>query len=794
MYRLALAGAFACLLGAQSSPIPVLTQLTPNRAQAGTPLSVPMDVSGSNFYTNSFVLFGNSLLPTTYVNGGLLRVVIPPNLLITPALVRVVVVNVFYNENQTTTNYQSNPMDFLVEASLRIDTLEPASAFANTPDSDLFINGIGFIGGSQVLWDGTPLQSFYVNSARILARIPASLKAVGQPYTANIQVRNPRTSTVPEQVSNPLPFRVLINLQITSLNPSTARAGGPQFTMDVAGSGYVLASRVMWGATELQTQFLSNSLLRATVPAALIANPGRLDISVVNPEGAISNLVPFSVTAPFRLISIDPNTRIAGTTAFLMKATGSGFVNGSRVLWNGNPIPNSFTNEFELEATVAANLIAGAGTAQVSVRLPDGTVSNALTFTITSIFSLTSLSRTQATEGDPGFILTALGSGFDPRAQLQFGTTRLAPGAQNSTQMLVDIPSSLLRAGSYAVMVVNGDGRQSNSIGFTVLPRPIQPPVLSSISPNAMLVGSGAFILTLNGSNFTKFSIVRWNTTDLGTNFLSDTQLTAAVPANLLATVGTANVMVVDDPRFSGTAPFTVRAPQPVTPDVTGLQIGAQSNITVTISAPAELDLSGAIELLFTPNAAGVPATYFDPDLKFASGGTRATFTIPRGSMQAVIPGGIQFGSVAGDVTVRVATLTGGGVNVLAAPVSRTITIPQAKPTIVAGSATLTSPAAGQLLLELVGSANSRVVTLIRVAFAATTGNTIDQGASIDVSEVATPFRDFFASQAGQAGGANFRVRIPFTVSQGDLNAVQTATVTVINALGNSDPVVAARR
>src|SRR5206468_1650650 len=46
--------------------------------------------------------------------------------------------------------------------------------------------------------------------------------------------------------------------------------------------------------------------------------------------------------------------------------------------------------------------------------------------------------------------------------------------------------------------------------------------------------------------NFMSGSTVKWNTTALTTTFVSSTQLTATVPAALIATAGTASVTVVN--------------------------------------------------------------------------------------------------------------------------------------------------------------------------------------------------------------------------------------------------------
>ncbi|MER3465584.1 MAG: hypothetical protein C4329_15405, partial [Chitinophagaceae bacterium] len=56
-------------------------------------------------------------------------------------------------------------------------------------------------------------------------------------------------------------------------------------------------------------------------------------------------------------------------------------------------------------------------------------------------------------------------------------------------------------------------------------------PTTTSISPNNATAGGSAFTLTVNGTNFTNASTVRWNGSNRTTTFVSATQLTAAITA-----------------------------------------------------------------------------------------------------------------------------------------------------------------------------------------------------------------------------------------------------------------------
>ena len=69
-------------------------------------------------------------------------------------------------------------------------------------------------------------------------------------------------------------------------------------------------------------------------------------------------------------------------------------------------------------------------------------------------------------------------------------------------------------------------------------------PVVGSISPTSAVAGGSQFTLTVNGTGFTADAHVYWDSTQLTTAYVSSTQLTASVPAALIAAEGTAGITV----------------------------------------------------------------------------------------------------------------------------------------------------------------------------------------------------------------------------------------------------------
>jgi hypothetical protein len=73
---------------------------------------------------------------------------------------------------------------------------------------------------------------------------------------------------------------------VASLAPSTAAAGGADFTLTVNGHHFDSNAVVVWNGTPLTTSFVSNAQLTASVPSSDITNPGPAEVFVYNPANS----------------------------------------------------------------------------------------------------------------------------------------------------------------------------------------------------------------------------------------------------------------------------------------------------------------------------------------------------------------------------------------------------------------------------------------------------------------------------------------------------------------------------
>src|SRR5439155_1393048 len=272
--------------------------------------------------------------------------------------------------------------------------------------------------------------------------------------------------------------------------------------------------------------------------------------------------------------------------------------------------PTSFNVTGLLPAGLSVNtstgLISGtpttAGTYSVTISATNagGTGSATLTLTITNpVPTITSISPTSTTAGSAQFTLTVNGTKFVSSSTVNWNGSALTTPFVSSIKLKAIVPAAnVATAGTASITVVNPppSGGTSNSVTFTIN-NPL--PTTTSISPTCTTAGSADFILTVNGTNFVSTSTVNWNGAPLATTFVSSTQLTATVPASLVATAGTASITVVNPTPGGGTSnvqTFTISATTPaITSPLTATgPVGVAFSYTITATdSPTSYDADG---------------------------------------------------------------------------------------------------------------------------------------------------------------------------------------------------------
>lgn len=564
------------------NPVPTVTTTTPTSAAVGGQ-GFAMTVNGTNFVPGAAVQWNGNNRVTTFVSATQLTAQIPASDIATSGTATIRVVNPGPGGGA------SNTVNFTIASPAplpRISTISPTSVMGGGDAFPLTVNGTNFTQNSVVRINGNPLATTFVNNTQLTAAVTA--EDIDTPGTASITVFTPPpgggTSNAALLTINVPPNPVPV---IATINPNAVSSGGPNFTLTVTGTGFVQGSVVRFNNADRTTTFVSATEVRAIIQAGDIINGGTANITVFNPApaGGTSNTATLTINfAPPVITLLSPSSAVAGGQAFQLNVTGTNFAPGSVVRWKGEDRTTAFISVTELAAQIPAADITNAGTATVAVFSPSpgGGLSNAITFTINPqarpLPRISALSPNSALAGSPEITLTVTGTNFVSDSVVRWNGQPRATTFVNSTQVTALIPASDLASVGNALVTVYtppAGGGESNPLTFAINTPPNPVPVVTSISPNTVGAGTGAFVLTVNGTGFVNGSTVQFNGSNRATTFISATQLTAQILAEDIAGANGPAIRVVSPSPGGGTSNEVILSVINPVPVITALQPSA---------------------------------------------------------------------------------------------------------------------------------------------------------------------------------------------------------------------------
>jgi len=176
---------------------------------------------------------------------------------------------------------------------------------------------------------------------------------------------------------------------LTSIVPTSTTEGVGAFVLAVNGTGFLPTSEVQWNGTNLTTTYGNAAQLTAAITAAEVATAGTVTVTVSNPpSGGTSSGATFTINNPPPVLySITPSQALAGSGGFTLTVNGSRFVPRCVIQWDNTNQPTTFISANQLTATVAANYVASAGLASVTVisPVPGGGTSASTLFSIAPV-------------------------------------------------------------------------------------------------------------------------------------------------------------------------------------------------------------------------------------------------------------------------------------------------------------------------------------------------------------------------------------------------------------------------
>jgi outer membrane protein assembly factor BamB len=324
--------------GDPATATPGLVALSPASVVAGS-AGFTLTISGINFNQTSQVLWNGQARATTYVSPTTLNVLVNASDIASMTTAYVTV------SNTASGGGTSSGLQFQVTAPVpTITSLQPATAALGGSAYTLTVNGTGFDGYTQVMWNGGTRTTTYVSSTKVTAQISAADIALAGVVPVNV------TEITGNVASNTMNVTIAAQpLALGSIVPSFVSANGPAYVETLIGTGFDATSVVQWNGVPRATTLVSTTQLKVQVSAADIASVGSASLQVVN-TGAGAG------TSVARTLTIGAPSTAA--TAFQVNPQHNGATRFASVLapasWSTTPAWTAF-----LGGTASYPLIAG---------------------------------------------------------------------------------------------------------------------------------------------------------------------------------------------------------------------------------------------------------------------------------------------------------------------------------------------------------------------------------------------------------------------------------------------------
>lgn len=307
------------------------------------------------------------------------------------------------------------------------------------------VTGTNFTADSSVTFDGTTAPTVtVVDSTTLTVVSPASSGSVHVIVT-----------TSNGMIASDDTFNYYATPAVTSVMPATGPAAGGT-AVSIAGSGFLSADTVTFGATSVPFTYVNDGLITAVAPAG----GGTVDVQVSGPGGAsaTSSNDQFTYTAAVPTVAdVSPSSGPTGggTT---VTVTGTNLTGATAVTFGAAPASAFTVNS---ATSITATAPAGTGLVDVRVTTPAGTsaAQDDLFFYVLAP-TITSVSPNHGpTTG--GTSVTISGTNLDPVTRVKFGATNAAGIIiTDSTTIVAVAPPG---TGTVDVTVISDGGTSATS-------------------------------------------------------------------------------------------------------------------------------------------------------------------------------------------------------------------------------------------------------------------------------------------------------------------------------------------
>jgi trimeric autotransporter adhesin len=457
-----------------------------------------------------------------------------------------------------------------------ISSVHPVLIEAGAVGLQLTVLGSHFTAASRARWNGEDRVTSFESATRLHVTLAAGDLAA--PGTASLVIVHGTVQSAAYQVTvrNPVPA-------LHGITPDSLLVGSPGAVVRLKGSGFSVTSEGRVTGAARQTTFIADSLLDMQLLVTDLATADVKEITVHNPApgGGTSGALMYGASNPMPVIgSVSPATFHFGVNTTLT-VTGSGFVPGSIIIWNGVLLAGTtYEAPDRLTYDIHGTMVPLPGIVQVAVRnpAPGGGTSTPVAVPVEYPAPvLTSVDPASVASDAGALTLIVEGQRFMPGVMVEIaGVTRTTQHV-TAARLLVPLTAEEVAVAGNHPVIARNPGPGGGPSAAVTLQISVAPPRLTGLSPASAAAGGGSFSLVVGGRNFGEGSTVRWNGGDQSTVLGSPTALTATISAVDIAAAGTAWVSVFDPGTglTSTSHPFTIAPPAPEATTVDSIALRA---------------------------------------------------------------------------------------------------------------------------------------------------------------------------------------------------------------------------
>jgi len=488
-----------------------------------------------------------------------------------------------------------------------ISSISPTSVPAGSNALTLTVSGSGFLSTSVVQVNSiSESTTTFVSSTELTATVPASQLVSGADLAvvvSNGSLTSGSGTLVDLEVDNPAPA-------ITSVSPTSEPTGATSPNITVTGTGFVPTTVINVNGAARTTTFTSSTQVSVTLRAADVSAAGSLSLTAVNskPSGGTSAPATLTISAPNpipTISAINPTTEVVGASSPVIVVAGTGFVASTVIDVNGGPRRTTFVSATQVSVALTAADVSATGSLLLTAinPAPGGGTSSAMRLPVNNppVGPIQLNPSTLPVGSTSTATVTVTGNTFVPTSTVKVnGNARATTYVNATTVTFVATLADQANSGTLAVTVTNpAPGGGTCPVANLTVGKGTPTPVITSVSPNSIVVGSPDTTVTVNGTGFTPSSVVQWNGVALTTTYYASSGvsfLAADVPAKFLTGVGTVSITVDSSaaiPPVSNALP--VKIVNPPAPTLTSISPNAGP-----VNTAVTLTLTGTG---FTPNS-----------------------------------------------------------------------------------------------------------------------------------------------------------------------------------------------